>query len=68
MPLIQISITDNGEHWEKKIPLFGICVYYRHDYAKVPQRRPVGFQVFDSSIVEVEDEDYWPDEYKTKKK
>lgn len=68
MPLIQISITDNGEHWEKTVKVCGITVYRRHDYTKEAKRRPVGFQVFDTSIVEVEDEDYYPDECKSKKK
>ena len=68
MPLIQISITDNGEHWEKTVKFCGITKYRRHDYTKEPQRKPVGFQVFDTSIVEVEDEDYYPEECKTKKK
>lgn len=68
MPLIKISITDNGEHWEKTVKFCGITVYRRHDFTKELQRRPAGFQVFENSIVEVEDEDYWPDECKIKKK
>lgn len=67
MPLIKISINDDGEHWEKTVKVCGVTVYHRHDYTKEPHRRPVGFQVFDTSIVEVEDEDYWPDECKIKK-
>jgi hypothetical protein len=68
MPIIQISITDNGEHWEKTVKFCRITVYHRHDFTKEPQRKPVGFQVFENSIVEVIDEDYWPDDYKTPKK
>lgn len=68
MPLIKISINYNGEHWEKTVKFCGITVYHRHDYMKEPQRQPVGFQMFDNSIVEVEDEDYWEKECKRKKK
>lgn len=68
MHLVSITITDNGEHWEKKIRILGIPVYHRHDYTKEPQRRAVGFQVFESNLVEVVDEDYYPEECKTKKK
>lgn len=68
MPIIQIHITDNGEHWEKTVKFCGVTIYRRHDYMKEPQRRPVGFQVFDTSIVEAVDEDYYPDECKTNNK
>lgn len=68
MPLIQIHITYNGEHWEKTVKVRGITVYHRHDYTKEPLRKPVGFQVFDTSLVEVVDEDYYPDECKIRKK
>lgn len=67
MTIIKISINDNGEHWEKTVKFCGITVYRRHDYTKEPQRRPVGFQVFDSSIVEIESEDCWSEECKNKK-
>lgn len=42
MPLIKISINDDGEHWEKKISLFGVCVYHRHDFAKESEKKTVG--------------------------
>lgn len=68
MPLISIHIKDNGEHWEKTVKMCGITVYRRHDFTKEPQRKAVGCQVFENSIVEVEDEDFYPDECRTKKK
>lgn len=67
MTLLKITINDEGEHWDKIISVLGIVIYHRHDFTKEPQRRPVGFQVFDSSIVEVEDEDCWSEECKNKK-
>lgn len=33
--MIRIEITDTGEHWHKRISLFGITIYYRHDYTEV---------------------------------
>lgn len=67
-PLIKIIINDDGEHWEKKISVFGICVYHRHDHAKQSERKTIGFNVMASVPGEVEDEECWPDECKTKKK
>lgn len=58
MTLIKISINDNGEHWEKKISVFGICVYHRHDFTKEPEKRAVGFDTAASVPGDVEDEDY----------
>lgn len=68
MPIIQITINDNGEHWEKKISLFGICVYHRHDFTKEPEKKTVGFNVMASVPGDVEDEEYWPEECKSKTK
>lgn len=68
MHLVSIDITDNGEHWEKTIRILGIPIYHRHDFTKEPERKPIGFQVFESNLVEVVDEDYYPEECKTKKK
>lgn len=69
MTLIKISINDNGEHWEKKISLFGICVYHRHDFTKnADKKKTVGFNVMPSDPVDVDDEDYYPEEFKHKTK
>lgn len=68
MSLIRISINDNGEHWEKKISLFGICVYHRHDFTKQTDKKTVGFNVMASVPGDVEDDDYWEEEFKHKTK
>lgn len=67
MPLIKISINDNGEHWEKTVKFCGITVYRRHDFTKEPKKnRPVGFNVMPSDLVEIEDDEYFPEEFKRK--
>lgn len=56
MPLIEITINDDGEHWHKTVKLFGLTLYHRHDFTKDNKPRPVGFTVFPDAIVEVKDE------------
>ena len=62
MTLLKITINDDGEHWDKKISVFGIVVYHRHDFTKDSEKRSrtVGFNVTPSNLVEVEDEEYYP--------
>lgn len=69
MTLLKITINDDGEHWDKKISVFGIVVYYRHDFTKEPEKRSraVGFNVTPSNLVEIENEDCWSEECKNKK-
>ncbi len=55
MSLIQISINDNGEHWEKTVKVCGISVYHRHDFTKEPKKRTVGFDTAASVSRDVED-------------
>lgn len=65
MSLIEISIRDEGKHWDKTVMLFGIPVYHRHVYEQEAGQRHVG--LYPTSIVEVEEEDeYWPEEFKKK--
>lgn len=68
MSLLKITINDEGENWDKKISVFGIVVYHRHDFTKEPEKRnrTVGFNVMPSDPVEIEDEEYYPEEYKRK--
>ena len=68
MSIIEVSIHYEGEHWHKRISLFGIPVYHRHDFTKDAEKKAVGFNVYPTNIVEVEDEDYYPEEYKRKDK
>ena len=56
MRLIEVEISESGEHWYKRIKVLGVTVYYRHDYVKGDKPRPVGFVTFPDAIVEVEDE------------
>lgn len=56
--MIEVSVHYEGEHWHKRISLLGIPVYHRHDFTKDAEKKPVGFNVYPTNIVEVEDEDY----------
>lgn len=62
MTLLKITINDDGEHWDKKISVFGIVVYHRHDFTKESEKRSRtgGFNVTPSNLVEIEDEEYYP--------
>lgn len=67
MTLLKITINDEGEHWDKIISVFGIVIYHRHDFTKEPKKnRPVGFNVMPSDLVEIEDYEYFPEEFKRK--
>lgn len=68
MSLIEIEIRDNGEHWHKRVSVFGIPLYHRHDFTKDAEKKCVGFNVYPTNLVEVEDEDYYPEECKRKSK
>lgn len=68
MAIIEVSIHDEGEHWCKRISFLGIPVYYRHDFTKDAEKKAVGFNIYPTNLVEVEDEDYWPEECKRKNK
>ena len=44
MSIILVKIHDDGEHWDKKIYLFGLLIYHRHDYTKESDNhKTVGF-------------------------
>lgn len=68
MAIIEVSIHDEGEHWHKRISFLGIPVYHRHDFTKEAEKKAVGFNVYPTNLIEVEEEDYWPEEYKRKNK
>ena len=69
MSIIEVSIHYNGEHWHKRVSVFGIPLYHRHDFAKDAEKKCVGFNVYHpTNLVEVEDEDYYPEECKRKDK
>lgn len=69
MTIIEVSIHDEGEHWHKAVKLFGLTVYHRHDFTKnADKKKTVGFNVMPSNPVYVDDEDYYPEEYKHKTK
>lgn len=67
MSIIEVSIHDEGEHWDKTVKLFGLTVYHRHDFTKDTEKKCVGFNVYPTNLVEVEDEDCWSEECKNKK-
>lgn len=58
--MIKIDIHDDGEHWYKTVKIFGITVYHRHDYSKINEQRPIGFNTLAPISGEIEDED-WED-------
>lgn len=65
MKLLEITIKDEGEHWSKEIRLFGLLIYSRHDYAKETRRPNIGFTVYPSESVFIEqDEEFYPEEFK----
>lgn len=66
MSIIEVSIYDEGEHWHKTVKLFGLTVYHRHDFTKDAEKKAVGFTVYPTNLVEVEDKDYYPEECKRK--
>lgn len=67
MAIIEVSIHDDGEHWYKRIR-FGIPIYHRHDFTKDAEKKAVGFNIYPTNLVEVEEDDYWPEECKRKNK
>ena len=56
MTIIRIKIEDSGAHWHKRIWLFGIPVYHRHDYTKGEANRTVGFNAMPYNPIDVDDE------------
>ncbi len=69
MTIIKVSIHDEGEHWHKTVKLFGLTIYHRHDFTKgADNKKTIGFNVMPSDPVDVDDEDYYPEEYKRKPK
>lgn len=67
MTLLKITINDDGEHWDKKISVFGIPLYHRHDFTKDAEKRTVGFNTMTPVSGEIEDKDYCKEEDKNKK-
>lgn len=55
----------NGEHWHKRVSVFGIPIYHRHDFTKNAEKRSVGFNMLAAVSGETEDED-WEEEHKEK--
>lgn len=68
MTIVEVSIHDEGEHWHKTVKLFGLTVYHRHDFTKNTEKKTIGFNVMPSDPVYVDDEDYFPEEFKHKTK
>lgn len=68
MTLIEITINDDGEHWHKTVKLFGLTLYHRHNFTKDTEKRTVGFNTMAPVPGDIEDEDYWPEEDKRKRK
>lgn len=69
MAIISIYIHDEGDHWYKTVKLFGITVYHRHYFTKgADKKKTIGFNVIPSDPVDVDDEDYYPEEFKHKTK
>lgn len=62
MSIIEVSIHDEGEHWDKKVKVFGIPVYHRHNFTKNVEKKAVGFSTLAPVSGEIEDEEYWPEE------
>lgn len=59
--MIKIDIHYDGEHWHKTVKIFGITVYYRHDYTKNNNPRPIGFNSMAQIPCDIEDDDYEED-------
>jgi len=59
--VLKINISNNGKHWDKKVSIFGIPIYHRHDYTAEPERKTVGFNCLPSDLVEIDD-DCFPEE------
>lgn len=59
--MIKTDIHDDGEHWHKTVKMFGITVYYRHDYTKNNNARPIGFNSMAQISGEIEVDEYWED-------
>lgn len=59
--MITIDIHDDGEHWHKTVKIFCLTVYYRHDYTKNNEPRPIGFNSMAQIPCDIEDEDDWED-------
>lgn len=68
MALIKVTIQDDGEHWDKRISVFGIAVYHRHDFTKETEEksRCIGFNAAASVFCDADDKDYYPEEKKQK--
>lgn len=66
MPIINIYIHEEGEHWSKTVKLFGLTVYHRHNFTKNADKKTVGFNVMPYDPINVDDEDYYPEECKHK--
>lgn len=57
MSLIQISINNTGEHWDKQIRLFGILIYHRQEFtANGSENRQIGFTAAQYCPGEIYDE------------
>ncbi len=66
MPLITITIKDDGENWRKEIRFFGLLIYSRHDFTKDIEKRQIGFTAYPYCTMEIDDGDYYPEERKSK--
>ncbi|MYM12393.1 hypothetical protein [Muribaculum intestinale] len=64
--LIFKQTTTAGNIERTAIYVFGICIYSKEEpYEPDAPRRPIGFTAFPQYAPEcVEDEDYYPEEYK----
>lgn len=67
MTINEVSIHDEGDHSHKTVKLFGLTVYHRHDFTKdADKKKTVGFNIMQYDPVDVDDEDYYPEECKKK--
>lgn len=60
-PFLEIEIKDEGEHWWRVIRIFGLLLYSRHDYTKESKNQPIGFRIFPSEYIDI-DEGYFEEE------
>lgn len=55
MTVLQVTIHDEGEHWNKEIRILGILIYSRHVYIKGIEKREIGFKYYPSEYIDIED-------------
>lgn len=56
MAIVRITINDYGKHWHKRVWLFGIPIYHRHDFTEEEKKKTAGFNTLPFNPVDVEEE------------